>query len=133
MAYGDSANWDGSVPPALSTFTLEWQVIWKRRSDYQELAVPCRIQFFGDEKAVDVAERLHLAWNAQNPQGRVAIYDKAMNAYQIKWENGPYAMEFKCYKDTTPPTPPLAFTRVGYGVRVPIFTGPGWSLEVFKS
>lgn len=131
MSYGDSANWDGVVPSALSTFSLEWQVIWKRRSDYQELAVPCRIQFFGDEKAVDVAERLALAWNTQNPQGREAKYDKVMNASQIKWENGPYAMEFKCYRDGTPV--PAAFTRVGYGVRAPIFTGAGWSLEVFKS
>lgn len=130
MAYGDSANWNGTVPPALSSYTLEWEVTWRGPSGPPK-PLSCYVTFYGGEEARAVARDLAKAWGVQNPHARQALYVELDNAFQVRFEGGPHSMEFKCYKDTTPPTPPTAFTPVQYGQKVPIFAG--WGLEVFKS
>jgi len=128
MAFGDSANWNGTVPATLSSYTLDWQVTWRG-----PLGPPpqltCQVKFYGGEDARAVARDLALSWNAKNPQARQALYDPLVNAFQVRFEGGPNSMEFRCYKDGDPV--PTSFNPVQYGQRVPIYTG--WGLEVFKS
>jgi hypothetical protein len=128
MAYGDSANWDGNVPTALSSYTLEWQVEWRGQTGPPK-PFTCKIQFFGGEDARTVASALARAWDDENPHGRQAAFDGAVNAYQVRFDGPPHDMAFKCYKDGDPV--PSNYTKVLYGQRTPIY--PGWGLSVFKS
>jgi len=131
MSYGDSANWDGEVGGTLSSYILIWRVEWRCR-DGVDRGLPCTLRFEAGqhegEVAISVAGRLAAAWNDQNQHGRRAIYDPA-KPNQIRWDNNPIAMKFKCYIDGG--TPPTSFTLVPYGNMQIIY--PPWDLKVFSA
>lgn len=123
MAYGDSANWDGKLPTSLAaaSYDVEWKVYWRGMSSLPFLRGT--ITLFPGEDAEDVADKLSREWNNQNPSGRQAEYEPAVNERQIVWGGAPDKMEFRVTGG-----PPV---EVEYGVKVELFTGAG--LFVFKS
>lgn len=86
MAYGDSANWDGTASASMATQTYTFRVSWERNANVKYLECPLRVNS-GDE-AEDVARRLATSWNDTNPQGNQAIFDSRRPVSRRVWFEG---------------------------------------------
>jgi len=136
MAFGDSANWDGNVPPPASIWKMKFRVTWLCKDMTTEKPLELEVQFGGGQGADVVAKRVSNKWNEDNPHGRRAIYDEDNTPHKTQWDRCPSKMEVKGWKDSDSEP---SYRPIPFGVKTDVFkdtggtTYPGATLVVFNA
>lgn len=134
MSYGDSANWDGAIPEAsYAEYRIEWTTKFKGGGP----PIPCYFDINTDQGVEDVAQKMMVAWNDQNPSARRAIYNNAnLNlACKVQFDGEVNKMMVRGYRTYPIAESPGAFSEVQYGIKKPVlsYTGGTVVLIVFRA
>ncbi len=116
MGYGDSANWNGTVPSASEVdWTIEWKTTFQALKGWVRRSLMCSFDVHSNDPPYQVAEIMAEAWNDQHPEGRWAIYESENRnrLCRVTFDGYVYKMEVRGYVKGEDPGNP--FQPVYYG------------------